>query len=309
MQKGILNRNVVTNSFKAWMLASRPKTLTGAIAPVLVGGALAAWSFSYLLFGLCLLFAVVMQIDANFVNDYFDYRNGTDRDDRLGPERACAQGWVTPRSMRIAIGLTTLAACAVGLLILVAGGHVELLIVGVLCVLGCFLYTTHLSYMGLGDLLVIIFFGVVPVGFTYYVLTDGQWSPAVTFAGLGMGFATDNLLMVNNYRDIAQDRISGKRTFAVRFGQRATLMAYLWLGIVAAALAEAVLLSIQPFSAGRVWVGLLLPLAYFCFHLRVYGRMKRLQGRQLNQVLGATAAGIFIYGVLLAVAVIVVGCL
>ena len=154
-----------TNGLKAWFLAARPKTLTGAAAPVIMGGALA---FQYvghlncLPFLLCLLFAFVMQIDSNLINDYFDFRKGTDREDRLGPERACAQGWVTPKAMRVAITLTTGLACVLGLPLIFWGGY-KLILVGALCVLFCFLYTTCLSYRGYGDLLVLVFFGIVPV--------------------------------------------------------------------------------------------------------------------------------------------------
>lgn len=299
-------RNDRVNGAKAWLLASRPKTLTGAIAPVLVGGALSAASFSWTLFALCLLFAVVMQIDANFVNDYFDFVHGTDRQDRLGPERACAQGWVTPSAMKLAIVLTTIIACIVGLGIVAITHQWELLAVGVACVVGCFIYTTHLSYMGWGDVLVVVFFGLVPVGFTYYVITGGDFNLPTLLAGLGMGLATDNLLMVNNYRDVEQDGISGKRTLIVRFGPRFGLHAYLWLGIVATILAIATTLSIcQTFqqSPHASIIPTLLPLVYFAFHIFTYSTMKRLQGRTLNQVLGRTALCIFLYGVLLALAI------
>ena len=204
-----------TNGLKAWVLASRPKTLTGAIAPVLVGGTLAfadvihleqqAWWLGLL----CLLFAVIMQIDANLVNDYYDFKKGTDREDRLGPERACAQGWITPTAMQWGIGVCTLLACVVGLVMLFLSQRWELLIVGIACVVGCFLYTIKFSYLGLGDILVLLFFGIVPVGFTYYVMT-GSWTLPLTLAGIGMGLATDNLLMVNNYRDIEQDSKVGR---------------------------------------------------------------------------------------------------
>ncbi len=309
-----LNNRVTTNGLKAWILASRPKTLTGAVSPVLVGAALVPWPFSIQLFALCLLFAVVMQIDANFVNDYYDYRKGADREDRLGPERACAQGWVTPWAMLIAIALTTLLACVVGLLILVNAGHPELLIVGGLCVAGCFLYTTHLSYMGWGDIMVIIFFGIVPVGFTYYVLTDGQWTLPVTLAGLGMGVATDTLLIINNYRDIDADRISGKRTLAVRFGRDATLKAYVMCGIVASILANAAMLVTAwelidaEVSNYAAWDGLatLLPLIYTFIHTRVCLKMVHLTGSELNSVLGLTAASIFLYGVLLTIGMAII---
>ena len=211
---------VKTNSVQAWVLAARPKTLTGAIAPVLVGASFAFSQLSTFNFQLsallCFLFAILMQIDANLINDYFDFRKGTDREDRLGPERACAQGWITPRAMLWGIGIMTVLSCLVGLGILLIHMQWELLIVGALCVIFCFLYTTHFSYLGWGDFLVLVFFGFVPVIFTYYVITVGGWNIPLVIASLAMGLATDNLLMVNNYRDRHQDKISGKRTIIVR---------------------------------------------------------------------------------------------
>jgi len=293
-----------TNGLKAWVLAARPKTLTGAVAPVLVGGMLAytdsvqleeqAWWSGML----CLLFALIMQIDANLVNDYYDFKKGTDREDRLGPERACAQGWITPRAMRWGIGVVTLLACCIGLILLGITMRWELLIVGVACVLGCFIYTLKFSYLGLGDVLVLLFFGIVPVGFTYYVMT-GCWTLSLTIASIGMGLATDNLLMVNNYRDIEQDRLSGKKTIVVRLGKRAALQLYLWLGLVAAMLMVAVEL-LQAFFEGRSWLGTLLVVVYICMHISNYQKMRTFTGKALNMVLGKTAAGIFLYAVVFA---------
>lgn len=115
-----------------------------------------------------------MQIDANLINDLFDYTKGSDRQDRLGPERACAQGWITTAAMKRGILLTTLVACALGSGLLFYGGP-ELIAVGAVCVLFAFLYTAGpypLAYHGWGDLLVILFFGFVPVGCTYYVMVS-----------------------------------------------------------------------------------------------------------------------------------------
>ncbi len=311
---------IKTNSVKAWFLASRPKTLTGAAAPVLLGGAL-AWhdKYSYIFqrsrelyvghddstvylnmhylsfflpFALCLLFAFLMQIDANFVNDYYDYKKGTDREDRLGPERACAQGWITSKAMMWGIVITTVLSCLVGLFILLWQLQWELLVVGVACVLGCFLYTIKFSYLGLGDILVLIFFGLVPVGFTYYVITGGEWTWPLTFAGLGMGLATDNLLMVNNYRDRHQDTISGKRTVVVRFGERFGIQSYLYLGIVAALLV--VLASVLMREYKYCWLVML----YLAMHISTWNKMRKLDGKALNGVLGKTARNIFIFGLL-----------
>ena len=118
--------DIQQNSIKAWVLAARPKTLSGAVMPVLIGGALAlrqmGCDFNMVPFVLCVLFALIMQIDANFINDYYDFKKGTDRTDRLGPERACAQGWITMPCMLKGIILTTILACAVGAPLIFYGG-------------------------------------------------------------------------------------------------------------------------------------------------------------------------------------------
>ena len=228
------------NSAHAWLLAARPKTLTAALVPVLMGSGLAFsdGAFQTPMAVLCLLFACTMQIAANFINDLYDYQKGTDREDRLGPRRACAEGWITPRAMRIGIGLTLLAAClcGLGLLYLSWGklphGGWELIAVGVTCILFAFLYTTYLSYRGWGDVLVLVFFGFVPVGGTYYVQT-GMLNADVLVLSVVAGLVIDTLLMVNNYRDVEQDKISGKQTLVARLGARFGRQAYLALGIAA----------------------------------------------------------------------------
>ena len=165
-------KDIRRNSAHAWLLAARPKTLTAALIPVMLGSGLAFsdGAFQVPQAVLCLLFACIMQIAANFINDLYDYQKGTDREDRLGPRRACAEGWITPRAMRMGIGLTLLIACLCGLgLLYLSWGELphggwELIAVGVTCILFAFLYTTYLSYRGWGDLLVLVFFGFIPVG-------------------------------------------------------------------------------------------------------------------------------------------------
>ena len=263
-------------------------------------------------FLLCMLFAFLMQIDANFINDYFDFKKGTDREDRLGPERACAQGWITPLAMQIGIAITTALSCLVGLAILLWNMQFELIIVGILCVVFCFLYTTRLSYLGWGDVLVLVFFGLVPVVFTYYVMTNGDWNVPLIMAGLAMGFATDNLLMVNNYRDRNQDKISGKRTIIVRTidrqikrrgnqegqqkGEQICRAYYLWIGVVATLLAFT---SLFLFPQSSFHYPLLL--IYLILHIRASRQLKTLDGKALNSLLGITARNIFLFGILFAV--------
>ncbi len=282
------------NSFRAWFLAARPKTLTGAAVPVMIALSL-SWSdmgghLRWLPAILCLLFAFIMQIDANFINDYFDFKKGTDDEFRLGPKRACAQGWVTLGSMRKAILTTTLLACLTGLPLILYGGW-SMVAVGLLCVVFCFLYTTHLSYLGLGDLLVLVFFGLVPVCCTYYLQT-GQVTGLAAIASLACGLVIDTLLVVNNYRDRDNDRRTGKITLIVRIGESNSERLYLALGIIACLLGICFLVNGYPWA-------FLLPLVYLLLHIFTYRRMLRIKkGKQLNDILGENARNMFIYGLL-----------
>ena len=285
------------NSPMAWLLASRPKTLSGAAVPVMIGLAL-AWCdlsssgrpFHLCPAILCLLFAFIMQIDANFINDYFDFKKGTDDDQRLGPKRACAQGWVSLEAMQRAIIATTVVACMVGIPLIHYGGW-AMIGVGVLCVLFCFLYTTHLSYGGLGDLLVLVFFGLVPVCATYYLQTHAL-TLEVVVASLACGLVIDTLLVVNNYRDRDNDRRAGKVTLVVRMGTKASEYLYLALGV------GACLLGVCYLIYGHPWA-FVLPLAYLALHVVCHHRMVAINhGKQLNDILGTNARNMFFYGLL-----------
>ena len=288
---------VKKDSARAWLLATRPKTLSGAAVPVMIGLAL-AWAddaalFSPLAAVLCLLFAFIMQIDANLVNDLFDFLKGTDDTaTRLGPQRACAQGWVSVKSMKVAIAITTIVACLVGLPLAFMAGW-QMVLVGVACVLFCFLYTTHFSYMGLGDVLVLVFFGLVPVCMTYYVQLH-CFTTQVLVASLACGLVIDALLFVNNFRDRDTDHKAGKKTIVVRIGPYASLVAYLCLGMVACGAGIVFWLNNHPWAA-------LLPLLYLLLHVLTAMKMKRIwQGSELNRCLGETARNIFVYGVTVA---------
>ena len=212
---------------KAWFLAARPKTLSAALIPVAVATALAyandaaQWEPALL----CALFAMLMQVASNFINDLYDYKKGTDSAERLGPKRACAQGWISPTAMRNGIMITLILACSVGACLLLYGGW-WLIGMGASCVIFAFLYTTLMSYHGLGDLLVWVFFGFVPVIGTYYVQA-GELHPDVWLLSAACGLCVDTLLVLNNYRDRETDRKTGKRTIVVLFGERFGSLAYL----------------------------------------------------------------------------------
>jgi 1,4-dihydroxy-2-naphthoate octaprenyltransferase len=293
--------NVETNSIKAWILAARPKTLAAAATPVLLGCALAYTDgiFQWIPAILCFLFAFSMQIDANFINDYYDYLKGSDREDRLGPERACAQGWITLSAMKKGMIFITLLSCFWGLLLLKYCG-LEMIPVGLLCVLFAFLYTAGpypLAYHGWGDVLVIVFFGFVPVGCTYYTMAH-DWTWNVTIACAACGLVSDLLLMLNNYRDREQDKISGKRTLVVRFGEPAGRWAYLVLGILAVGLC-----SFYAFNG--YLMASLLPILFLILHFTTWREMIRIyQGKELNIVLGKTARNIVVFGLLLSLGLI-----
>mgnify|MGYP002624280438 CR=1 FL=1 len=302
--------DVRTNSLQAWLLASRPKTLSGALVPVFTASALALADgvFQPGVAVLCGLFAVLMQVAANLINDYFDYLKGTDADDRLGPERAMAQGWITARAMRIGIVLTLVVAAAVGLLIVAvfvgtnpvgAPALWSLVGLGAACIVGAFLYTLLMSYIGLGDVLVWLFFGFVPVCGTYFVqaadLTRSVWLVAAA-----CGFVTDTLLVLNNYRDRDTDRAHGKHTLVSVFGEPFGRYFYFVQGVAGCACAYA--LSWQGYPVARMVV------FYLYFHLTTWLFMVRLRrGRELNAVLGLTARNILIFGVLLSVGLVLRG--
>ena len=287
---------IQTNSIQAWILAARPKTLSGALIPVLIGSSLAFMhhSFQWVPTLICALFACLMQIAANFINDLYDYLKGSDRSDRLGPERACTQGWITPKAMKFGIWITLTTACLIGLTLLFYGGW-PLIIVGVLCVVFAFAYTTGpypLSYHGFGDLLVLIFFGFVPVGGTYYVQSL-TWTNEVTIASIICGLVINTLLVVNNYRDYEEDFISGKKTIIVKFGKRFGELFYLLLGIIAAGMCVAFVFE------GSLFAGLL-PQLYLIPHLKTYAKMKKIEsGKELNLILGETSRNILLFGLLL----------
>ena len=296
------NQTIKQNSIRAWILAARPKTLSGAAVPVLIGLSLAytdasfyeADVFSWPAAILCMLFALIMQIDANFINDFFDYARGNDdASTRLGPLRACTQGWVSTYAMKRAIASTTCIACIVGLPLIFYGG-LEMILIGLVCVLFCFLYTTHLSYIGLGDVLVLLFFGIIPVCITYYIqLHTVTWQ--VFIASLACGLVIDTLLIVNNYRDRENDQRDGKNTLVVKIGEKGTEHLYLLIGIVAC------LLGIT-FWANHPILAFILPLIYLLLHFFTWLKMKRIHyGLQLNECLGETARNILIYGLTVSV--------
>jgi 1,4-dihydroxy-2-naphthoate octaprenyltransferase len=211
----------IASSWRVWLLAARPRTLGASIAPVIMGTAMAFkdGGFHAPTAVATLLCAILIQIEANYANDYFDFLKGADTDARLGPTRATASGLVTPVQMRNATLIVLGMALLLGLYLVWRGGW-PILAIGVLSVIFAALYTGGpypLGYLGLGEVFVLIFFGPVAVGGTYYAQTL-EWRLLPTIAGLAPGLISCAILAVNNLRDIDEDRRTGKHTLAARFG-------------------------------------------------------------------------------------------
>lgn len=296
-ENGVVRRN----SLQAWFLAARPKTLAAGATPVVVASALAFHDggFRALPAFICLVFAVLAQVISNFANDYFDYVKGSDDGERLGPKRAVSEGWIAPKTMLV----TTLVLCvlnsALGLTLLFYGGPL-LIPVGVAVVLFALAYSGGpypLAYRGWGDVCVFVFFGIVPVGFTYYVQT-GQWTPGATICGAAVGLVVINILVANNYRDRFSDAETGKNTTIVLFGERFGRYFYLLNGVVA-------VLCCQYFWLDHsVWAALL-PVLYLVFHVTTWRTMVRIgSGRGLIAVLERSARNALIFGLTLSVGLI-----
>ncbi|HTX64824.1 MAG TPA: 1,4-dihydroxy-2-naphthoate polyprenyltransferase [Opitutaceae bacterium] len=291
-------------SWRIWLAAARPRTLAAAVAPVIVGSALAgrAGAFAPVPAAVCLVFALLVQIGANYANDYYDFVQGADTGERVGPRRAVAAGLVTPAAMHRAMLLTFGLAFAVGLT-LVAWGGWWLVLVGVVSIASAVAYTGGpfpLGYYGLGDLFVFVFFGLVAVGGTYYVQARAlSW--AVLEAATAVGLLIVNILVVNNYRDVDTDRKAGKHTLVVRFGRRFALAQLAGAHVVACGI-----------MVGLAWQGLYsVPAAsvvafilgsYAYLQWRALGRAR--EPRELIDLLGWCGAYVAAYSVALAVLIV-----
>lgn len=311
-----MSDSIKNNSLKAWLLAARPKTLSGAAVPVIIGTSFAMKDtgmigFQWIPALLCFLFAFIMQIDANFINDYFDFKHGNDdQTTRLGPKRACSEGWITPKAMILGIIITTLVACLIGLPLILWGG-LELILIGMLCVIFCFLYTTLLSYYGFGDLLVLLFFGVIPVCLTYYLelptlMHTITWE--VFFASIACGMVVDTLLVINNYRDRENDLRDHKMTLIVRLGAQKAEFLYLYLGFIASLMMIAIYAFHFFTTSNSVlsFISIALAFIYIFLHRKANMKMKSINhGVQLNQILGLTARNMFIYAITCAIGILI----
>lgn len=219
------------HSIRIYFFAARPKTLWAGIAPVLIGTAMAldAGGFHWPSALVCFVVALTVQIGTNFANDYFDFIKGTDTSERIGPTRVTQAGLIAPAVMRNAFVLA-FTVCFVASLYLGHRAGWWILVLGAVSIASGILYTAGplpLGYIGLGDAFAFFFFGPVATGATHYVQTLRVDSNAV-IAGLAPGFFAVAMITVNNLRDVAGDRRSGKRTPAVLFGPQFSKFEYLF---------------------------------------------------------------------------------
>jgi 1,4-dihydroxy-2-naphthoate octaprenyltransferase len=286
---------------KLWAQAARPKTLPAAVAPVLVGTALAASEdvFKPLRFVCALIGSIFIQIGTNLANDYSDARRGADTEDRLGPVRVTAGGLVPPRRVLVwtwvAFGI---AVAAGGYLIAVAGW--ELLAVGVASIIAGILYTggpKPYGYEGLGEVFVFLFFGVVAVAGSYFVQTEDLTRAAFDLS-VPVGLLSAAILVVNNVRDIETDRRAGKRTSAVRLGREKARRLFVLMIVFSYLALIGLVFELSP------WV--LLPLLTIPLAVPLVRTVNtRTDGVSLNGALAATGQLLAAFSVLLAIGVLV----
>lgn len=288
----------MSSKVKAWVEAMRLRTLPVSLAGVIFAGALGAlaWRFSMMPWLMCMLFALLAQIASNFANEYYDFKAGLDKAGRVGPRRGVTEGDITPGAMKMATYATLALACVVGVALVALYGQWWMYIVGVLTALGVVAYSSGpypLSHHGLGEVAVVIFFGVVPVCLTYMLMGGvfGWWLLAMS---VGIGLMGANVLVVNNYRDREDDKAVGKRTLAVRLGLRAMSSVYLANGFMA------VILTLPAWLAASRW-GWIAPCVYLVLHFMLYTMLVRRHGSALNPLLGMTAVLMLLYTVALAI--------
>ena len=279
---------------KPWIEAMRLRTLPVSVAGVTtaVGYAVRDEAFEPVAAGLCLAFALLAQIASNFANEYFDYKAGRDRPGREGPRRGVTEGDISPRAMCRAAVLTLAVACCLGLLLVARGGW-WLVAVGAAVAVGVFAYSTGpypLSTKGWGEIAVIVFFGLVPVSLCYYVQAL-QWDWSVAAGSLAIGLLGANVLIVNNYRDIEDDRAVGKRTLAVRFGRMAMCVLYAVNALVA-------MLLMGPCWDSLARLMWLIPTITAAAAGLIVREMSHHRGAALTPLLGATAMLMFAYSLL-----------
>ena len=290
------------NKLNSWVLASRPKTLLAAVVPVLVGSALAISVGEFFLpYSLvALLCSILIQIGTNFTNDLYDFLKGADNIKRKGPRRVLASGLISVTEIKFAIVLVFGLAFLLGLYLVFSVGLL-ILWVGIISIIAGIAYTAGpfpLAYHGLGDVFVFLFFGVVGTMGTFYLHTQ-EISLLSFITSIPVGALITNILIVNNYRDIEEDREANKRTLAVLLGRTFTR----WQYIVLIAICYLVSLILNFQFNYSLWI--FLPYLTIPITIILVRMLYKYNGEELNKTLELTARFAGLYGLLFSIGLII----
>ena len=279
---------------KPWIEAMRLRTLPVSATGVFMASACGVINgcVKWLPAALCLLFALLAQIVSNFANEYYDYKAGLDKPGRVGPRRGVTEGDITPKAMKCATYITLGIAALVGLTLVYWGGW-WLIGAGLLIGIGALAYSSGpvpLSRYALGEVAVIVFFGIVPVNLTYYLFSL-SFTGQVFWASLAVGLMGANILVVNNYRDRDDDKAVGKHTIATVFGRGFASALYLFFGLAAVGLLLPEFLKLPSYF-------LIAPAVYVIAHIVLFMAVLKKEGSGLNPVLGMTVMNMFLFSLL-----------
>ena len=298
-----MNSSAVENPSKieSWILASRPRTLLAAVVPVMVGSALAISQnkFTPILSLIALLCSILIQVGTNFTNDLYDYLKGTDKEDRIGPRRVLVSGLISTSEMKLGIITVFGLAFLLGLYLVYAAGIV-ILIIGVISILAGLAYTAGpypLAYNGLGDVFVFAFFGIVGTTGTYYLHLH-EFSLLSFLIAVPVGALITNILVVNNYRDIEEDREADKYTLAVKLGKKFTRFQF----VNSIAVSYLILFIIYFKYDFTYWI--FLPLISLPIAVILIKRLQTFEGERLNNTLELSAKYAALFGLLFSLGLI-----
>lgn len=285
----------------------RLRSLPVSVSGVLMAIGIATWQgrFRWVPALLCLVFALLAQIVSNFANEYYDYKRGADKKGRVGPRRGVTEGDIKPKTLRNVTYITLAAACVVGCGLIPYGGW-QMIPVGIVIAAFALAYSTGpypLSYHGLGELTVFLFYGLVPVVFSHYVIT-GRFDALAVLGGITIGFMGVNVLLINNYRDMEDDIDAAKRTAVVIFGRKLAALAYLFNGFMGIAMLSPLWLIIYLNRNMPMWT-YAVPVLYLVMHLITWIKLNRRSGAALNPLLGETARNMLIFTILMLIAFVV----
>jgi 1,4-dihydroxy-2-naphthoate polyprenyltransferase len=286
---------------RSWVIASRPRTLPAAVVPILVGSAAASSDNKFILLyaSIALICSLLIQIGTNFTNDLYDYLNGADNEKRKGPLRVMVNGLISVTEMKTGITIVFLSAFGLGLYLVYTGGFI-VLIIGIASIIAGFAYTAGpypLAYNGLGDFFVFIFFGVVGTVGTYFVQAH-TLSYLPFLCSIPVGALVTNILVVNNYRDIDEDRAANKYTLAVKFGRVFTRYQFIFLLLISFIMPLILYFGLD----FKYWV--FLPYLTIPIAFRLIKMLYSFEGKELNKTLELTARLSALFGLLLSAGIL-----